>query len=75
MPGYFICNSSNNQCNVIYPNPTEFLLGNDLLVAPVLEEGAVSRDVYLPRGQWRDEANPEHPVYNGPTWIREENLS
>ena len=41
-------------------------------MAPVLEEGAVSRDIYLPRGQWRDEANPEHPVYNGPTWIREE---
>ena len=38
----------------------------------MLEEGAVSRDIYLPRGQWRDEANPEHPVYNGPTWISEE---
>ena len=44
-------------------------------MAPVLEEGAVSRDIYLPRGRWRDEANPEHPVYNGPVWIREENLS
>ena len=27
----------------------EFLLGDSLLVAPVLEEGAVKRDVYLPR--------------------------
>ena len=29
----------------------EFLLGDSLLVAPVLEEGAVKRDVYLPRYQ------------------------
>ncbi|XP_041980481.1 myogenesis-regulating glycosidase-like isoform X2 [Aricia agestis] len=30
----------------------EYLVG-DILVAPVLTEGAVSRDVYLPRGRWR----------------------
>jgi alpha-D-xyloside xylohydrolase len=29
----------------------EFLLG-DLLIAPVLYEGATGRDVYLPEGQW-----------------------
>lgn len=34
---------------------SEFLLGNDILVAPVLESGARSRDVYLPPGQWTDE--------------------
>lgn len=32
----------------------EFLFGSDLLVAPVLSEGATSRDVYLPRGEWFD---------------------
>ncbi|HEY3376613.1 MAG TPA: glycoside hydrolase family 31 protein [Armatimonadota bacterium] len=32
----------------------EFLLGDDLLVAPVLSEGAVARDIYLPTGSWRD---------------------
>jgi alpha-glucosidase len=31
---------------------TEFLFGNDLLVAPVLEEGRNSRAVYFPRGEW-----------------------
>lgn len=32
----------------------EYLLGDDLLVAPLLEENAVSRSVYLPAGVWRD---------------------
>ena len=32
----------------------EFLLGPDLLVAPVLEQGAVSRRVHLPPGAWRE---------------------
>jgi alpha-glucosidase len=32
----------------------EFLLGANLLVAPVLREGAVARSVYLPRGRWFD---------------------
>ncbi|MEO7752068.1 MAG: glycoside hydrolase family 31 protein [Terracoccus sp.] len=31
-----------------------FLLGRDLLVAPVTEEGATSRRVYLPEGHWYD---------------------
>jgi alpha-glucosidase len=30
----------------------EYLLGPDLLVAPVLTEGATSRSVYLPAGTW-----------------------
>ena len=32
----------------------EFLFGADLLVAPVLHEGAIERDVYLPAGDWFD---------------------
>ncbi len=31
-----------------------YLLGDALLVAPVLQEGAVSRSVYLPAGEWYD---------------------
>ncbi|HEY1123759.1 MAG TPA: TIM-barrel domain-containing protein [Haloferula sp.] len=32
----------------------EYLWGRDLLVAPVFEKGATSREVYLPDGQWYD---------------------
>jgi len=32
----------------------EFLFGDDLLVAPVLCEGANDRSVYLPKGEWFD---------------------
>jgi alpha-glucosidase (family GH31 glycosyl hydrolase) len=32
----------------------QYRLGRDLLVAPVVEEGAVSRTLYLPNGQWHD---------------------
>ena len=32
----------------------EYLFGRDLLVAPVVEKGATSRTLYLPKGRWRD---------------------
>jgi alpha-glucosidase len=32
----------------------EFLLGDDLLVAPVVKDGEISRDVYFPKGPWCD---------------------
>jgi alpha-glucosidase/alpha-D-xyloside xylohydrolase len=32
----------------------EYLFGRDILVAPVVEKGATSRSVYLPRGNWYD---------------------
>jgi len=48
----------------------EYLLGERILVAPVVEKGATQRDVYLPCGRWRDEAYPDHKVYQGPRWLR-----
>jgi alpha-glucosidase/alpha-D-xyloside xylohydrolase len=32
----------------------EYLWGRDLLIAPVYEKGATTRNVYLPRGEWYD---------------------
>ncbi|XP_046966594.1 myogenesis-regulating glycosidase-like [Vanessa cardui] len=46
----------------------EYLLGEDILVAPIFNEGATSRDIYLPIGTWLEEGNPEK-VYEGPIWI------
>jgi alpha-glucosidase/alpha-D-xyloside xylohydrolase len=44
-----------------YPNDAEavkrgdeYLWGRDLLVAPVVERGATSREVYMPAGDWYD---------------------
>ncbi|HTE48059.1 MAG TPA: TIM-barrel domain-containing protein, partial [Gemmatimonadaceae bacterium] len=33
---------------------TQYLWGRDLLVAPVFQKAATSRDVYLPKGDWYD---------------------
>ena len=33
---------------------TEYLWGRDMLIAPVVEKGAVERSVYLPAGDWYD---------------------
>ena len=46
----------------------EFLLGDALLVAPVLYRGATARDVYLPRGRWRDARGGS--IHAGPVWVR-----
>lgn len=32
---------------------SQFLIGDDLMVAPVLEPGKQERDIYLPAGRWR----------------------
>jgi alpha-glucosidase (family GH31 glycosyl hydrolase) len=42
----------------------EFLLGDADLIAPVVQPGQRSRDVYVPHGWWQD-ANTER-VVNGP---------
>lgn len=48
----------------------EFLLGENILVAPVIVEGATSRDVYLPSGIWRDENHPNAQLIKGRKWLR-----
>jgi len=50
-----------------YTISDQFLIGPDLLFAPVVEKGARSRRVYLPEGRWV--SWKEGKVYPGPGWI------
>src|SRR5665648_752534 len=47
---------------------SEFLFGKELLVAPVVEEGAASKRVYLPEAEWFDFNHPQIS-YKGKQWI------
>jgi alpha-glucosidase/alpha-D-xyloside xylohydrolase len=51
----------------------EYLWGRDILVAPVVQQGVTSRQVYLPHGDWHDFWTGER-VQGGRTIIREVNL-
>lgn len=53
---------------ISYLDGSVFLLGDRILVAPVVEEGATSRDIYLPMGTWLDERT--NTTYSGPTLLR-----
>jgi myogenesis-regulating glycosidase len=46
----------------------EFMLGDRYLVAPVLEKGARSRDIYLPPGAWRRRGMGAE--FEGGAWLR-----
>ncbi|KAK3087194.1 hypothetical protein FSP39_002944 [Pinctada imbricata] len=46
---------------------SEFLLGDTILVAPILDDGARQRDIYLPKGKWMDMLY--NNVTDGPQWL------
>lgn len=46
---------------------SEFLVGDEMLVAPIVTEGALSRDVYLPEGAWYDHLHGE--TVQGGQWL------
>lgn len=48
----------------VYSIDDQFILGKDLLIAPVIKKGATKRTVYLPGGTWIDYNNPQK-VYSG----------
>lgn len=59
----------------ISPNDTvaqqvydQFLLGDDIIAAPVIRENQRSRDIYLPEGTWKD--GNTAIIHTGPKWIR-----
>ena len=47
--------------------------GSLLLIAPILDEGARTRDVYLPYGRWRDLLRGGD-VIQGRTWLKNYNV-
>jgi alpha-glucosidase (family GH31 glycosyl hydrolase) len=47
----------------------EYLLGDEILVAPVLQPNQFSRDIYLPHGRWRDHWTRE--LFTGPAVHKE----
>uniref|UniRef100_A0A182QD29 Glycoside hydrolase family 31 N-terminal domain-containing protein n=1 Tax=Anopheles farauti TaxID=69004 RepID=A0A182QD29_9DIPT len=46
----------------------QYLLGDDIIAAPVIVENARARDIYLPRGSWVDGNTAEQ--HTGPKWLR-----
>jgi alpha-glucosidase (family GH31 glycosyl hydrolase) len=52
---------------VTYTLEDEFLLGEELLVAPVLKPGQVTRRVYLPSATWREYWTDR--LHSGPGWV------
>lgn len=46
----------------------EYMVGADVVVAPVLIKGATSRDLYLPAGNWRDYSSGE--LHKGGEWLK-----
>ncbi|XP_022106979.1 uncharacterized protein LOC110988061 [Acanthaster planci] len=46
---------------------SEFLIGNDMLVAPVLDPGLLKRQVYLPEGKWADQLHGT--TLDGGAWV------
>ncbi len=47
---------------------SQFMFGQEVLVAPVVEEGAAFKKVYLPKGDWINFNNKQH-TYEGMRWI------
>jgi alpha-D-xyloside xylohydrolase len=52
---------------VCYAIEDQFMFGPDVLVAPVIEQGARSRKVYLPPGAWRGAWTDE--TFEGGQWM------
>ena len=51
-----------------YKIDKQFAIGNDLIVAPVLQKNKTEIDIYLPSGWWQDEMN--HQIVRGGKWMK-----
>jgi alpha-glucosidase (family GH31 glycosyl hydrolase) len=64
-PLWWIDNSDPNN----YRISDEFLVGNEILVAPITDENKFSRDIYFPKGNWTDPTNGK--VIVGPQLVKD----
>jgi alpha-glucosidase (family GH31 glycosyl hydrolase) len=49
----------------------QFCLGNDIVVAPVVYDKQRKRDIYLPKGEWKEfEGTKTFDFSKGGQWIR-----
>lgn len=58
---------------LVYGIPDQFMLGDTYLIAPVLTQGAVARDIYLPAGTWQVVEMPSGAAgkqFEGPTTLQ-----
>ena len=62
-PLWWIDNSDENTLFV----DDEFLIGNNILVAPILEENSFQRNIYLPKGKW---IYFNGTIFNGPILLK-----
>ncbi|MCU4165888.1 glycoside hydrolase family 31 protein [Carboxylicivirga caseinilyticus] len=51
-----------------YELNSQFMFGQEMIVAPVVEEGAAFKRVYLPKGKWFDYNSKQDP-FEGGQWI------
>ncbi|CAB3244196.1 unnamed protein product [Arctia plantaginis] len=51
------------------PVQDEFAIGSEIVVAPILNKGQTSRDVYLPTGVWKD--GIDNSLRKGNRWMHE----
>jgi alpha-glucosidase (family GH31 glycosyl hydrolase) len=58
-------------CTQTWQIPCQFLVGDDILVAPVLDKGQRTRDVYLPDKDsfWRLRGIGPASLFRGGQWI------
>ncbi len=61
-------NFYDNGCACLDKITDQYLWGRDVMVAPVMTQGATSRSITFPRGEWVDMAHPEKK-YDGKTTI------
>ena len=52
---------------VCYELEDQYMFGEDILFAPITEQGCTDRPVYLPEGRWQDVNSKK--VYTGKQWI------